>query len=112
MSQVFQALRIAVNDELWALEILLKAGPDLLKQGGRMGVITFHSLEDRMVKKAFKALSISEKDPLTGAVSKEASFEILTKKPIGPNEKESIDNPRARSAKLRVILRRDSMENL
>ncbi len=112
LPQVFQALRIAVNDELWALEILLKTGPALLKPGGRMGVITFHSLEDRMVKQAFKKLSLAEKDPITGANSKEAPFEILTKKPIGPDEEESTENPRARSAKLRVILRRDSPENL
>ncbi|MBU0766500.1 16S rRNA (cytosine(1402)-N(4))-methyltransferase RsmH [Patescibacteria group bacterium] len=103
LPQVFQALRIAVNDEMGSLEILLREGPKLLKSGGRMGVITFHSLEDRMVKQEFKVLATPEKDPITGADIHEALFEILTKKPIVPSEEEIAENPRARSAKLRIL---------
>ena len=103
LPQVFQALRIAVNDEIGALESLLKYGPTLLKPGGRMGIITFHSLEDRPVKQKFRELSTSEKDEVTGAVSKEADFELLTKKPLLPSEEELEENSRARSAKFRAI---------
>ncbi|MBU2259009.1 16S rRNA (cytosine(1402)-N(4))-methyltransferase RsmH [Patescibacteria group bacterium] len=103
LPQVFQALRIAVNDEMGSLQILLREGPMLLKEGGRMGVISFHSLEDRMVKQAFRTLATSEKDPVTGAVSQEAAFEVLTKKPVVPSDQEVEENPRARSAKLRAI---------
>jgi len=103
LPQIFQALRIAVNDEMGSLAILLREGPKLLKEGGRMGVISFHSLEDRMVKKTFRSLSTPQKDPVTGAISKEAPFEVLTKKAVVPSEAEVEDNPRARSAKLRAI---------
>ncbi|MCF7844473.1 MAG: 16S rRNA (cytosine(1402)-N(4))-methyltransferase RsmH [Kiritimatiellales bacterium] len=103
LPQVFQALRIAVNDEMGSLEILLREGPKLLKPGGRMGVISFHSLEDRMVKQVFKTLATPKIDPVTGAISKEAEFEVVTKKPVGPSDEEVVQNPRARSAKLRVL---------
>jgi len=92
LPQVFQALRIAVNDELKALEVLLREGPKLLTSGGRMGIISYHSLEDRMVKQAFRSL-----DPST--------YQILTKKPICPSEEEVKHNPRSRSAKFRAIKR-------
>ncbi|MDP7454615.1 MAG: 16S rRNA (cytosine(1402)-N(4))-methyltransferase RsmH [Candidatus Peribacteraceae bacterium] len=101
--QVFQALRIAVNDELGSLETLLSQAPDLIKPGGRIGVISFHSLEDRMVKQAFKKLSEPEIDPVTGQIVKEAPFEVLTKKPVIPSDEEVQENPRARSAKFRVL---------
>jgi 16S rRNA (cytosine1402-N4)-methyltransferase len=90
-TKTFQALRIAVNNELQVLEIFLKDGFAALKPGGRMGVITFHSIEDRVVKHSFREL-------------KDAGVAILTpKKPIVPSEEELKENPRARSAKLRII---------
>ncbi len=94
-----------VNDELGALNTLLTTGPSLLKPGGRMGVISFHSLEDRNVKQAFRDLCTPEKDPVTGAVAVPASFDLLTKKPLRPTDEELQANPRSRSALLRVIRR-------
>ncbi|MDD9951411.1 MAG: 16S rRNA (cytosine(1402)-N(4))-methyltransferase RsmH [Zetaproteobacteria bacterium] len=105
LPQVFQAIRIVVNDEIAALKHLLDVGPLLLKEGGRMGVISYHSLEDRPVKQMFKTLTTPEKDDLTGAISKEAPYELVTKKPIRPSEEEISNNPRARSALFRVIRR-------
>jgi 16S rRNA (cytosine1402-N4)-methyltransferase len=86
----FQALRIFVNRELDDLRALLKAVPRILKPGGRVVVISFHSLEDRIVKDAFRE------------GSKEGYFSVLTKKPVTATEEESDRNPRARSAKLRA----------
>jgi 16S rRNA (cytosine1402-N4)-methyltransferase len=86
----FQALRIFVNRELEDLQALLKAAPRILKPGGRVVVISFHSLEDRIVKDAFRE------------GSKEGYFSVLTKKPVTATELESDRNPRARSAKLRA----------
>lgn len=87
----FQALRIAVNDELKSLEIALRRIPDCLRPGGRLAIISFHSLEDRRVKEAFR---------------QDARCEVLTKKPIRCAAEETAANPRARSAKLRVAARR------
>ncbi|MBU1911457.1 16S rRNA (cytosine(1402)-N(4))-methyltransferase [Patescibacteria group bacterium] len=70
-----------------------------------MGIISFHSLEDRMVKKAFRELSQPMIDDVTGAVTEEAPFEVITKRPVFPSEEEVEGNSRARSAKLRVIRR-------
>ncbi len=103
--QIFQALRIAVNDELGVLTTLLETGPFLLAPGGRMGVISFHSLEDRMVKHAFRTLSTPEKDPITGKISKKAPFEVLTPKAVVPTDEEVTTNPRARSVKFRILQR-------
>jgi len=103
LPQVFQALRIAVNDELNALQQLLHTGPELLLPGGRMGVISYHSLEDRMVKHAFRSMVQSDKDPVTGKAVSIPDFELLTPKAIVPSEAEIAANPRARSAKFRVI---------
>lgn len=103
--QIFQALRIAVNDELGVLNTLLSIGPTLLAPGGRMGVISFHSLEDRMVKHAFRTLSTPVKDCITGKVSQNAPFAILTPKAVVPEEEEIIANPRARSVKFRILQR-------
>jgi len=89
-TRTFQALRIFVNRELDDLRALLKAAPRILKPGGRVVVISFHSLEDRIVKDAFRE------------GSKEGYFRVLTKKPITATEEESDRNPRARSAKLRA----------
>lgn len=89
-TRTFQALRIAVNGELSSLEQALSVLPDCLAPGGRLAIISFHSLEDRLVKHAFRA-----DDRLT----------VLTKRPIRPSEQEASTNPRARSAKLRVAQR-------
>ncbi len=108
LPQVFQALRIAVNDELGALDILLEVGPKLLCDGGRMGVISYHSLEDRAVKQTFRTLTSQEKDPITGKALGPATFELLTRRPLVPSQDEITQNPRARSAKFRVIRRQHS----
>ncbi len=105
LPQVFQALRIHVNDELGALRELLVAIPHALKPGGRAGIISFHSLEDRMVKTVFRSLTSASKDPQTGAVTKNPPFELLTKKALMPGEEEMQANPRSRSARFRVIRR-------
>jgi len=88
-TKIFQALRIAVNDELKALESGLKQALQILSHGGRLVVISFHSLEDRIVKNFFR----------------ENNLEILTPKPIVASQKEIIQNPSARSAKLRVAIK-------
>jgi 16S rRNA (cytosine1402-N4)-methyltransferase len=89
-TRVFQALRIAVNQELLALEQFLQRAPDWLVPGGRLGIISFHSLEDRRVKHGFRD------HPL---------LQVLTTKPIGPQPDEVATNPRSRSAKLRLAQR-------
>ena len=102
-AQVFQALRIEVNDELGALKEMLQQTPQLLKPGGRVVVITFHSLEDRLVKFFFRRGSFDEPESNPFINEEEASeLKAITKKPILPTEKEIKQNPRARSAKLRV----------
>jgi 16S rRNA (cytosine1402-N4)-methyltransferase len=93
-TRTFQALRIFVNHELDDLKALLEAAPRILKPGGRVVVIDFHSLEDRIVKDAFREGAIKEKH-----------FRVLTKKPVTATELESDRNPRARSAKLRAAER-------
>ncbi|MDD5041275.1 MAG: 16S rRNA (cytosine(1402)-N(4))-methyltransferase RsmH [Candidatus Peribacteraceae bacterium] len=108
MPQVFQALRIAVNDEMSALDALLAAGPLLLKPGGRMGVISYHSLEDRRVKQVFRILSTAPQHPETGQDLHPADFALLTRKAVVPSGAEQESNARSRSAKLRVIMRRSS----
>ena len=102
----FQALRIAVNDELGALEELLRQGLGLLKSGGRLAIITFHSLEDRAVKRFFEHVSRPEIDrPEWPAPRPNPDYaaRLITRKPIVPGEAELAANPRSRSAKLRVI---------
>ena len=90
-TRTFQALRIAVNREIESLEEFLAAAPDCLAPGGRLVVISFHSLEDRPVKRAFKRYQ------------SEGLGAVLTKKPIGASESEIASNPRSRSAKMRVF---------
>lgn len=106
-TQVFQALRIAVNDELRRLQRALPELIALLKPGGRMVVITFHSLEDRIVKAAFQRESRSEvSQPGFGAqAARPARVRLVNKEPIRPSAAEVADNPRARSAKLRAVER-------
>ncbi|HEX5024173.1 MAG TPA: 16S rRNA (cytosine(1402)-N(4))-methyltransferase RsmH [Agriterribacter sp.] len=106
-AQVFQALRITVNDELGALQEMLRQLPSLLKQHGRVAIITFHSIEDRMVKVFFRNGSFEETvpDSLYGTTP-ESPFLIITKKPILPSRTETTENPRSRSAKLRVAERK------
>ncbi len=102
LAQVFQALRIEVNEEMQALEELLQQSAEVLKPGGRLVVISYHSLEDRMVKNFMKAGNISgeiEKD-LFGNF--ETPFKVITKKPVEPSEEEIKMNSRARSARMRV----------
>jgi len=94
-TKTFQALRIAVNHELENVEQGLAAGRDILAPGGVFTVIAFHSLEDRIVKRAFKAWT-----------SGEGNFSLLTKKPITSNEEEVFRNPRSRSARLRAVVRK------
>lgn len=102
-AQVFQALRIEVNDELGALKEMLVQIPSLLKPGGRLAIITFHSLEDRMVKNFFRRGSFDEPDenPFINTESVN-ELRIITKKPIVPTDKEMKQNSRSRSSKLRV----------
>lgn len=90
-TKTFQALRIATNDEMGALEAGLEAAWKILAPGGRMAVISFHSLEDRIVKHFFKDKAA------------QGEGELVHKKPIAPSRKEEIENPRSRSAKLRTI---------
>lgn len=101
-AQVFQALRIEVNDELEALKEMLQQSIDVLKGGGRIAIITFHSLEDRIVKNFFKKGVDDAKTDEVYGTKNESPFHILTKKPIIPDEEEIKKNPRARSAKLRI----------
>ncbi len=91
-TRTFQALRIAVNQELTTLEQALRRLPDCLKAGGRLAIISFHSLEDRLVKHAFR---------------EDERLEVLTKRPVRPSDDEVGRNPRSRSAKLRVAERRN-----
>ena len=93
-TRVFQALRIAVNDELGELEGLLRVLPACVRPGGRVALISFHSLEDRLVKSAFRERS---------------TWEALTRKPMQAGEEEVRNNPRARSAKLRAARRQDTI---
>lgn len=106
--RTFQALRIAVNDELGVLQRALDDALDLLKPGGRLSVITFHSLEDRIVKEQFKAWAKGCTCPPDFPIcvcGKKPTVKIVTRKPVTADEKELELNPRARSAKLRCVER-------
>ncbi|MBS1935271.1 MAG: 16S rRNA (cytosine(1402)-N(4))-methyltransferase RsmH [Bacteroidetes bacterium] len=105
-AQVFQALRIEVNDELGALKEMLQQSVDVLKPGGRIAIITFHSLEDRIVKNFFRKGTFEE-DQLNpfGQSTVETPLRIITKKPIIPGDQELKQNSRSRSAKLRIAER-------
>lgn len=109
----FQALRIAVNDELGALVDFLEAAPQWLKPGGKLAIMSFHSLEDRLVKRAFQRYSAPEIDrPEWPAPKPNPDFclKVLTRKPVEPSEAEIKHNPRSRSARLRVAERLSGQE--
>ena len=101
-TRVFQALRMWVNDEIRQLEILLREAPDWLSPGGIAGVISFHSVEDRLVKQAWAELSQPGYD---------CRFHLLSTKPISPSPDEIAINPAARSAKLRLLVRNSDTKN-
>ncbi|RXK81218.1 16S rRNA (cytosine(1402)-N(4))-methyltransferase RsmH [Filimonas effusa] len=106
LAQVFQALRMEVNDEMGALKDMLQQAAAVLKPGGRLAIITFHSIEDRIVKNFFKQGSFEEEEdhPFL-SVKKEEVFRIITKKPVTATDEELKRNSRSRSAKLRVAER-------
>lgn len=110
-AQVFQALRIEVNDELNALKEMLRQSVDVLEEGGRIAVITFHSLEDRIVKNFFRHGNFEEEqtNDLYGK-PKRNELKVITKKPIVPSLLETKNNPRSRSSKLRIAEKRKVSE--
>jgi 16S rRNA (cytosine1402-N4)-methyltransferase len=102
LSQLFQALRIEINDEMGALKELLISAQEVLKPGGRIAVISYHSLEDRLVKRYFKSGNF-EGDADTDLFGRrKEKWEVITQRPIEPDDEEQRINPRSRSAKLRV----------
>jgi 16S rRNA (cytosine1402-N4)-methyltransferase len=111
-AQVFQALRIEVNDELNALKEMLQQSVNVLEEGGRIAIITFHSLEDRIVKNFFKNENFEEDQPrdLYGK-PRINELKIITKKPIIPSLQETKVNPRSRSSKLRIAEKRKVSED-
>ena len=105
-AQVFQAIRMEVNEEMIVLNEFLTQLPEVIKEGGRAVIITFHSIEDRMVKNAFKVGP--DEDDVTNpflSIKKEVLWKIITKKPVVASEKEMKENNRSRSAKLRAAER-------
>ena len=106
--QVFQALRIAVNDELTVLVKALKSALSHLKPGGRLAVITFHSGEDRIVKNIFKEAAVDVGNRIDGPnINQEKDFDLINHKPITASEEELNNNHRSASAKLRIIARKE-----
>jgi 16S rRNA (cytosine1402-N4)-methyltransferase len=108
LARVFQGLRIAVNDELTVLNSALADAVGLLAPGGRLAVIAYHSLEDRIVKELFRhesATFIRSAQPFLPDTPVEPRLRVLTRKPVTPAEAEVAKNPRARSARLRAAER-------
>ena len=108
LAKVFQALRIEVNHEMDALKEMLAAATEMLKPGGRLVVITYHSLEDRMVKNIMKTGSTEGDETKDFFGNTSSPFKLITRKPIIPDANEQAMNPRSRSAKLRVAERVES----
>ncbi len=105
-TRVFQALRIAVNDELEAIDRLLDQAVELLAPDGRLVLLSFHSLEDRRVKERLRDLARGRRDPVTHGIEPGSKLlELLTRRAIRPSEDEVARNPRARSARLRAARR-------
>lgn len=112
-TRVFQALRIAVNDELGALAEALPQARDLIRPGGRLAVIAFHSLEDRLVKQFYQQEArdcICPPDVPMCVCGHMATLGLITRKPIRPSDEEIGQNPRSRSARLRIAYRAPSVE--
>ena len=108
--RTFQAIRIEVNGELEVLKSFLEEATDMLKEGGRLCIITFHSLEDRMVKETFKKLEnpcICPPGFPVCTCGRESLGRCVGRKPILPTEEETENNPRAKSAKLRIFEKRN-----
>lgn len=105
LAQVFQALRIVVNDELSSLKALLQQSVDMLKPGGRLAIITYHSLEDRLVKNFMKTGNFEGKADKDFFGKITCPLKLVNNKPIVPDEEEIENNPRSRSAKLRVAVK-------
>lgn len=103
--RTFQALRIAVNDELGRLETALEQAIRLLRPGGRLAVISFHSLEDRRVKEAFRRAVYGPETSVPHSGASHSTYRLLLRKPLTPTSEEVARNPRARSAKLRALER-------
>jgi len=110
-AQVFQALRIEVNDELNALKELLQQSVEVLEEGGRLAIITFHSLEDRIVKNFFRYGNVraEQSNDLFGKQERN-ELKVITKKPVIPSAEEIKSNPRSRSSKLRIAEKRKVSE--
>lgn len=108
LARVFQALRIEVNGEMLALKQMLCAATELLRPGGRLSVLTYHSLEDRMVKNIIKAGNVEGKVETDVFGHSNAPLEAVNRSVITPSEEEQNSNPRSRSAKLRVAVKRES----
>lgn len=105
LAKIYQALRIEVNGEMKSLELLLRGIARSLKPGGMAVIITYHSLEDRMVKNFFKSGNIHGKDTADIYGRRQSPFSVITRKPVLPSENEVMRNTRARSAKLRAARR-------
>ncbi len=105
-TRVFQALRIEVNQELEGLEAFIQQAVDLMETDGRLVIISYHSLEDRIVKNTLRGMAQGEVDQVTGRPLAETQMiEVLTRKPLRPSEEEVTFNPRSRSARLRAARR-------